>query len=96
MSKNIETAGDWHWRNTMKTIKFFAIDARAAATFMLVLMHARLWTLYLFVVVCASFTIIERFGLTLPSALRALRSWIVGNRRPALMHTRKNKLIDYG
>lgn len=96
MANDIETEGDWHWRNTMKPVKFFALDARAAASFFLLLLHARLWTLYLCTVITIAFTLVERRGLTVPSALRGLRSWIVGRKRPAWLSTRKNKLIDYG
>ncbi len=96
MANNIETAGDYHWRNSMKPIKFFALDARAAASFFLVVLHMRLWTLYLCIVITTGFSIVERNGYTVPSALRAIRSWVVGRKRPAWMYTRKNKLIDYG
>ena len=80
----------------MKPLKFFALDARAASTFLVVLLYMRWWTVYLCAIITFVFHVVERNGYTLPSALRALRSWIVGNHRPALMHTRRNKLIDYG
>ena len=96
MASDIETAGDWHWRNSMKPIKFFALDARAAAAFLLVIMHMRLWTFYLCIVITSAFHIVERSGYTVPSALRSIRSWIVGDNRPAWMYTRKSKLTDYG
>ena len=96
MKAPIETEGDYHWRNSMKPLKFFALDARAAAPFLVLLLHFRLWTLYLCIVITLIFHIVERMGFTVPSALRALRSWLVGDKRPAWMSTRKNKLIDYG
>ncbi|HCK33032.1 MAG: type IV secretion protein IcmT [Micavibrio sp.] len=96
MSDQIETEGDWHWRNSMKTVKFFGLDARAASAFFMVMLHIRLWTIYLCVVIVTIFHIMSRRGYTFPSALRALRSWVVGDDRPAWMYIRKNKLVDYG
>lgn len=96
MASDIETAGDYHWRNSMKPVKFFALDARAAASLFLVLLHMRLWTLYICIIVMVGFNIVESRGYTVPSALRALRSWIVGSKRPAWMYIRKRKLVDYG
>tara|TARA_Y100001001_G_C8003027_1_gene306981 strand:- start:878 stop:1171 length:294 start_codon:yes stop_codon:yes gene_type:complete len=96
MASNIETQGDYHWRNSMRPLKFFGLDARAAASFFVLLLHFRLWTLYLCIVVTGIFSYVERHGYTFPSALRAFRSWIVGDKRPAWMHIRKRPLIDYG
>ena len=96
MAPPIETQGDYHWRNSMRPLKFFGLDARAAGSFLILLLHIRPWTLYLCLVVTGAFAFVERYGYTFPSALRALRCWIVGDRRPAWMHLRKRKLIDYG
>lgn len=87
---------DLHWRNTQKPARFFALDARAFAAIFLFLVHARLWTFVLALVVMLIFWIFERRGLTFESALRAMRSWILGSRRPALLGTRKRSWTDFG
>lgn len=91
-----EQAGFWHWRNTMKPVRFFLFDARAAFFIMLVLVHARLWTLGLMVTVCIIFWILERKGLSFAAACRALRSWFVGVYRPAWIYMRRRKFLDTG
>ena len=52
--------GGWHWRNTMKTVRFFIFDARAGFFVVLVLVHARAWTLGLAVCVMTVFYLLER------------------------------------
>lgn len=92
----IETHGDWHWRNSMKPVRFFALDARVSLFFLLFIIHMRAWTLGLFVVVCILFWILERKGLTFDAAMRSLRTWIVGRNRPGLLWIRRRRLTDYG
>ena len=46
-NKEIEAIQDqvnWHWRNSMRPVRFFAFDARAAFPFFLLLLYARLIT----------------------------------------------------
>lgn len=93
---NIETIGDWHWRNSMRPVRFFVLDARAAIAFMLFLMHMRLWTLGVAIIVMVLFWLLERKGLTFDAAMRSLRCWFIGNNRPALLWMRRSRMIDYG
>lgn len=86
----------WHWRNTMKPARFFRLDARAGALWVLVLMHFRQWTVLLAILVSVIFVMLERRGLTFASALRSLRSWIVGNYRPGVVWTSKREFRDTG
>jgi len=88
--------GGWHWRNSMKTVRFFIFDARAGFFVVLVLVHARLWTLGLAVGFMGIFYLLERRSLTFPAALRSLRVWLIGSRRPAWIWTRRRKLTDTG
>ncbi|HAU29985.1 MAG TPA: type IV secretion protein IcmT [Rhodospirillaceae bacterium] len=88
-------SADLHWRNTMKPARFFALDARAAAPFFVVLLHARNWTFAVAIIVIIVFVVAERRGLTFEAAIRALRSWIVGNRRPAVIFTDKRRMTEY-
>jgi intracellular multiplication protein IcmT len=87
---------DLHWRNTQKPARFFALDARAFAAIFLFLVHARLWTFVLAIVVMLAFWIFERRGLTFEAALRAIRSWILGRRRPATLDSTRRSWTDFG
>jgi len=87
---------NWHWRNTMKTVRFFQFDARAGLFAAFVLVHARIWTLCLLVLVLAFFSLLERKGLSFPAAIRAIRLWLIGPYRPAWIWTRRRKLLDTG
>ncbi len=86
----------WHWRNTMKPVRFFQFDARAGFFIILVLVHARLWTLGLTIAVSLIFWILERKGLSFAAAIRAIRMWFVGPNRPAWIYSRRRKLLDTG
>lgn len=87
---------DLHWRNSQKPARFFAFDARSFAAIFLCLVHMRLWTIALAAFVMVVFWIFERRGLTFEAALRAMRSWIVGIRRPATLDKRNRPWIDFG
>lgn len=87
---------DSHWRNTQKPARFFVLDARVFAAIFLFLVHARLWTFILALIVMLVFWIFERFGLTFESALRAFRRWILGYRRPANQRRAIRRWTDYG
>lgn len=91
-----ETDMDYHWRNTMKPVRFFMVDARAAAFFMLFIIHMRLWTLFLFFAMLMFFWFLEKKGLPFGPAMRAFRTWILGKNRPAWLWIRKRKFHDYG
>ncbi len=86
---------NWHWRNSMKPVRFFSMDARAAIPFLFLLVYARLVTLIFAIVSTIVFMMLEKRGLTLPSALRALRSWLLGPKRPAWISMRRRRLKDY-
>lgn len=96
MAKKEEETQYWHWRNTMKPVRFFQFDARAGFFVVLVLVHARLWTLIVLILVLLVFYLLERKGLSFVAALRALRRWLIGPRRPAWIWTRRRKLLDTG
>ena len=98
MAKQEETTTlqSWHWRNTMKTVRFFNFDARAGFFVILVLVHARLWTAGLMMLILLFFWLLERRGLSFAAALRAIRVWLIGPNRPAWIWTRRRKLTDTG
>jgi intracellular multiplication protein IcmT len=86
---------DIHWRNTQKPVRFFILDARAFLAVLLFLLHMRLWTFILAIGVMMVFLILERRGLTFAASLRAMRSWFMGERRPANHRRAIRYWIDY-
>lgn len=94
--ENIKEQINWHWRNSMRTVRFFGFDARAALPFCLLLVYARLSTLILAILSTIVFYIFERQGLTTPAAMRNLRSWLVGRTRPGLISIKHRRFIDHG
>ncbi|MCB1556520.1 MAG: IcmT/TraK family protein [Alphaproteobacteria bacterium] len=94
--ETFEERTQWHWRNTMRPVRFFGLDARAVIPFCVLLVYARPVTLFITAVVTFTFYFFERRGLTFPAALRALRSWLIGSRRPGLVSFRRRREIDYG
>ncbi len=86
---------DIHWRNTQKPPRFFFLDARAFLAFLLFLVHMRLWTFILAIIIMLGFWILERNGLTFDSALRSFRRWFFGINRPANSRRARRRWIDY-
>lgn len=87
---------NWHWRNSMRPIRFFALDARAATPLCFLLPFPRLSTLILAVLVIAFFMYLEKRGLTFSAAMRSIRGIIFGDNRPALMTFKYRRLKDFG
>lgn len=87
---------NWHWRNSMRPVRFFALDARAAIPYSVLLVYFRPITLFLTIVSTVIFVSLEKKGFTFPSAMRSLRGWFIGQKRPAWISGRKRKWTDYG
>lgn len=87
---------DLHWRNTQKPVRFFFLDARAFLAVIFYLVHARVWVLTVALTIIASFWIFERKGLMFGPALRSIRCWFVGRRRPANTSRAARHLVDNG
>lgn len=96
LDDTIQEKANWHWRNSMRPVRFFNLDARAALPFCLLLVYARPITLFLTIIFTFVFSYLEKKGLTFPAALRALRVWLVGVDRPAWLSMRQRGMIDYG
>lgn len=92
----IEERDNWHWRNSMRPVRFFNLDARAAMPFAVLLFYARAITLFLAVVMTIIFVLLERKGLTFDASLRAFRKWFLGQKRPGWAPYRRRKMVDYG
>ena len=86
----------WHWRNSMRPARFFALDARAVIPWCVLLVYARPITLFITIISTLVFHMLERKGLTFPSALRSLRVWLIGQRRPGLVSFHRHKMDDFG
>lgn len=94
--ESIQEQANWHWRNSMRPVRFFGLDARAAFPFFLLLIYARLITLLFAIASTVIFYILEKYGLTFDAAIRRMRSYISGQKRPAHMTFRLRRLKDYG
>lgn len=86
---------NWHWRNSMRPVRFFNLDARAVLPFCALLLYARLVTLFLAIAITVIFWVVEKMGLTFPAALRKLRCIILGPLRPALYPYRRRKFVEH-
>lgn len=87
---------NWHWRNSMRPVRFFAMDAKAALPFATLLVYARPVTLVITIMITMLFMLLEKKGLTFDAAMRRFRSWIIGDDRPALISMKHRRLKDYG
>lgn len=87
---------NWHWRNTMRPVRFFNMDARAGIPYFVLLVYARPVTFILVILSTATFKLMERRGLTFPAALRAFRVWILGDERRGWLRLRRRTLKDFG
>lgn len=94
--QDLQERNNWHWRNTMRPVRFFALDARAALPFCFLLIYARWITLSLALISTVIFWFLEKRGLTFDSAMRRFRRFLVGNNRPGKSAFRYRTLKDFG
>lgn len=93
--ENLEAKMNWHWRDTMRTIRFLGFDARCAFLIPVWLVYLRWSTIGISFLVFYGFKTLEKKGLTFPAALRAGRTWLIGRERPGAIG-RSHKFVDYG
>tara|TARA_R110002124_G_scaffold287216_1_gene471373 strand:+ start:59933 stop:60229 length:297 start_codon:yes stop_codon:yes gene_type:complete len=94
--QDVQEQVNWHWRNTTRPLRFFSMDSRAALPYLILLPYARPVTLVFCVLSTITFILLEKHGLTFPSAIRALRASLVGEKRFALNRVRRRRFRDYG
>ena len=94
--ENLEARVNWHWRDSMRTIRFLSFDARCAILVPVWLVYLRWSTIILSFIVFYVFRYLENKGLSFPAALRALRANIVGRDRTGLPRSQRHKFCDYG
>ena len=91
-----EERANWHWRNSMRPVRFFGLDARAGISFFVLLFYFRPITLFLTILLTTIFALMERRGLAFGAALRAFRTWLLGQKRPAWLSYARKRMIDFG
>lgn len=91
-----EERAHWHWRNSMRPVRFFAFDARLAIPWFILLFHARAYTLFLALLLSFVFWFMEQRGLSFDSSLRAFRNWFLGQKRPGWISYNRKRMVDYG
>lgn len=94
--ENLQEKLNWHWRNSMRPVRFGPFDARAAIMIPVLIFYARLSTLILTIIVMAFFRYLEQKGLTFPAALRNFRAWLVGRDRPGWSGVFRRSFKDFG
>lgn len=67
-----------HWRDSARSPRFFMMDYRAAFPLLLFLLHIRLWSFILAIIVTIFFALLERYGFTAVVFLRWFRSNLAG------------------
>ncbi len=94
--ENITEQVNWHWRNTMRPVRFFGFDARASIIAPILLFYPRVSTVIFSLMLLFLFRQLERRGLSFPAALRAFRAWVIGKYRPGWVSAQKSTFKDYG
>lgn len=91
-----EERANWHWRNSMRPVRFFGLDARAAIPFIILLFYIRPVTIALTIITTIVFLMMEKRGLPFDAALRTFRTWLLGQKRAAWISYRRRRMVDFG
>ena len=83
------------WRDSMRPVRFYFIDARLLALLIVWLFVPAWWTTAAVVLSVAALRIAEARGYRLRAALRAVRARAAG-RRSALHARRVRRFVDFG
>lgn len=94
--ENIQEKLNWHWRNSMRPVRFFAFDARAAFVVPVLLVYIRVSSIIFTVATLFFFRFLEQKGLTFPAAMRSFRAAIVGKSRPGHLSVYRKRFTDMG
>jgi intracellular multiplication protein IcmT len=84
-----------HWRDTYRPARFFFLDVRAGVFVLAMLVWIRPWTIAIALAAIALAWYLERIGLDVAGAGRALRAWMAGPIRPALPFYKIRRQIDF-
>ena len=83
------------WRDTMRPVRFYLVDARLLVVAVIWLFLPTWWTTAAMVLAVAALRVAEARGYRLRAALRAVRALTAG-RRPALHARRVRRFVDFG
>ena len=83
------------WRDTMRPVHFYVIDARLLVLLVLWLFVPTWWTTAAAVLAVTALRVAEARGYRLHAALRRVRAWSAG-RRTALHAGRVRRFVDFG
>ena len=83
------------WRDTMRPVRFYVIDARLLVLLTVWLFVPAWWTTAAVILAVAALRVAESRGYRLHAALRAVRARLAG-RRPALHAGRTRRFVDFG
>ena len=83
------------WRDTMRPVRFYLIDARLLVLLVLWLFVPTWWTTVAAVLAVTALRVAEARGYRLHAALRAVRAWSAG-KRAALHARRARRFVDFG
>lgn len=86
---------DIPWRDSMRPVRFYFIDARLLVLLTLWLFVPAWWTAAAAVLAAAALRAAEAKGYRLHAALRAVRARSAGRRR-ALYARRTRRFVDFG
>lgn len=85
-----------YWRETHKQPKLVIFDGRLIVLLLLVILHVRLWTIFLVLLAMLVLFFFERKGVPADSILRYLRSSLVGKKRTARGISAERMPVDFG
>lgn len=90
-----EETGAVSWRDSMRPVRVYGLDARLLMLFAVWLFVPAWWTTALLVCAIAAFRVAELKGYRFGAALRAVRAVSAG-RRSALNGERLRRFVDFG
>lgn len=85
-----------YWRETHKLPRFLIFDGRVVLPILLSILHMRLWTIILTVIVLIALFYFDRKGISADSIARFLRAKFVGSHRTARGVDAERSFVDYG
>lgn len=83
------------WYQTYKPARFFMMDSKAGIPLILVLLHFKTYTVIPVFLWLVLFWFLDRRGMSITSAFRAARSWVIGDIRPPRGPFKIRARIDY-
>ena len=81
-----------HWRDSGRNPRFFFMDARSAFPLLLFLVHIKMWTFIVALIITIFFGILDRYGFSLVVFGRTLRTVFAGRVKLSRPWWRKKRL----